>query len=147
MRGKQTISTGLRRLEGPGGFLEQPGGLHIRPTAEVRNFGRLEITATRHDEAASANMGVSVFLEKDVALGKVQFDHLRAGGIAAINEKAAKSSTAAATFLQASGSTPVREYRATPSSRASRNASVVRSRRAYPTTANGSGRSRSTTRL
>ena len=42
----------LALAEGDGGFLTRPGGLYIRPTAEVRNFGKLAITACNRDVEA-----------------------------------------------------------------------------------------------
>jgi len=88
----------LGMAEGDGGFLRQHGGLYIRPTAKVKNFGALAITSTTRDAAASASKGVSVFLEKAVDLGDVSFDYLRPGGIAAIDIETAKASAAGATF-------------------------------------------------
>jgi len=87
----------LTMAEGDGKFLNQAGGLYIRPTAEVRNFGCLSITAGNPDPKAS-NKGVSVFLEKPVDFGKVSIDYLRTGGIAATDPVAAKKALAAATF-------------------------------------------------
>ncbi len=91
----------LTMAEGDGTFLSQPGGLYIRPTAEVRNFGSLSITAGNPDSAA-ANKGVSIFLEnpaeKQVDFGQVSIDYLRAGGIAATEPAAARKASATATF-------------------------------------------------
>ncbi len=87
----------LTMAQGDGKFLNQPGGLYIRPTAEVRNFGVLSITAS-NPNTTSANKGVSIFLEKPVDLGKVNIDYLRAGGIAATDPAAAKKALATATF-------------------------------------------------
>ena len=84
--------------EGDGGFLRQYGGLYIRRTARVANFGKLAITSHKPGAKASANKGVSVFLEKTVDLGDVSFDYLRPGGIAAVDVKIAKVSAARATF-------------------------------------------------
>ncbi len=83
--------------EGDGKFLNQPGGLYIQPTAEVRNFGSLRITAQNPDRA-TANKGVSIFLEKQVDLGNVNIDCLRAGGIASTDPVAAKKALASAMF-------------------------------------------------
>jgi hypothetical protein len=82
---------------GDGKFLNQPGGLYIRSTAEVRNLGRLSITAG-NPEAKASGKGLSIFLEKSVDLGKVSIDYLRAGGVAATDQTAAKKALAAATF-------------------------------------------------
>jgi hypothetical protein len=82
---------------GDGGFLNQPGGLYISPTGEVRNFGRLSVTAGNPDAKAS-DKGFSIFLEKSVDFGKVSIDYLRAGGIAATDPAVAKKALAAATF-------------------------------------------------
>ena len=82
---------------GDGKFLNQIGGLYIRPTAEVRNFGRLSITAGNPDPKAS-DKGVSIFLEKSVDFGRVGIDYLRAGGIAATDPAAAAKALAEATF-------------------------------------------------
>ncbi|NQU25858.1 MAG: hypothetical protein HQ567_31605, partial [Candidatus Nealsonbacteria bacterium] len=87
----------LTAAEGDGTFLNQPGGLYIGPTAEVRNLGVLSITAGNPDETA-ANKGVSIFLENQVDLGKVSIDYLRAGGIASTDPTAARTALAAATF-------------------------------------------------
>ena len=87
----------LTLAEGDGAFLNQPGGLYIRPTAEVRNLGALSITAG-DPNTTSATRGVSIFLEKPVDLGKVSIDCLRAGGIAATDPAAAKKALASATF-------------------------------------------------
>jgi len=87
----------LTLAEGDGKFLSQGGGLYIRPTAEVRNFGTLSITGGSPDPKAS-NKGVSIFLEKAVDFGKVSIDYLRKGGIAASDPAAAKKAMAAATF-------------------------------------------------
>ncbi len=88
----------LGMAEGSGGFLTQQGGLYIRPTANVENFGKLAITAYRPAIEATAHKGVSVFLETTVDLGDVNFDYLRAGGVAAIDLKTAKASVTGATF-------------------------------------------------
>ena len=87
----------LTMAAGDGKFLNQPGGLYIRPTAEVRNLGVLSITAGNPDTKAS-NKGVSIFLEKSVDFGKVSIDYLRAGGIAATDPAGARKALAAATF-------------------------------------------------
>jgi len=87
----------LTMAQGDGKFLNQPGGLYILPTAEVRNLGVLSITAGKPDKTAP-NKGVSIFLEKQVDLGKVSIDYLRAGGIAATDPVAARKALAAATF-------------------------------------------------
>jgi len=87
----------LTMAEGDGTFLDQPGGLYICPTAEVRNFGCLSITAGNPDKAA-AGKGVSIFLENSVDLGKVSIDYLRAGGIAATDTAAAEKALSAAAF-------------------------------------------------
>ena len=93
----------LTAAEGDGTFLNQPGGLYIRPTAEVRNFGSLSITAGNPDTAEDPNTatptkGVSIFLEKQVDLGKVSIDYLRTGGIATTEPAAARKALATATF-------------------------------------------------
>ena len=90
----------LGMAEGDGGFLTQHGGLYIRGTAQVKNFGSLAITSYKRDAAASADKGVSVFLEKTVDLGEVSFDYLRPGGIAAMDVKTAKAAAAGATFAK-----------------------------------------------
>ncbi|MCP4375182.1 MAG: hypothetical protein GY794_03235 [bacterium] len=87
----------LTMSEGDGKFLNQLGGLYIRPTGKVSNFGSLSITAGNPDKAAP-NKGVSIFLESQVDLGKVSIDYIRAGGIAATAPSAAKKALAAATF-------------------------------------------------
>lgn len=87
----------LTAAEGDGKFLGQPGGLYIRPTAEVRNLGRLSVTA-KDTGTVTAGRGVSIFLEKQVDFGKVIIDGLRAGGIAATDIAAAKKAIASATF-------------------------------------------------
>jgi len=94
--GPAVIELGM--AEGDGGFLQQHGGLYIRDAAEVKNFGKLAITANRRDAAATANKGVSVFLAKAVDLGDVSFDYLRPGGIAAKGAEMGKSAVAGATF-------------------------------------------------
>ena len=68
----------LSMAEGDGGFLTQHGGLYIRPTAEVKNFGKLAITSCQGDATATTNKGVSIFLEKTVDLGDVSLDYLPA---------------------------------------------------------------------
>ncbi len=103
----------LTMAEGDGKFLNQPGGLYIGPTAEVRNLGALSITAGNPDtteankgeaiaadnpDTTAANKGVSIFLETPVDLGKVSIDYLRTGGIAATDPLAAKTALATATF-------------------------------------------------
>ena len=88
----------LGMAEGDGGFLRQHGGLYIRRTAKVKNFGSLAITSCKRDAGASANKGVSIFLERTVDLGDVIFDYLRPGGIAAVDVKTAKAAAAGATF-------------------------------------------------
>ncbi len=88
----------LGMAKGTGGFLTQHGGLYLRPSARVQNFGKLAITTFAPRTKASANKGVSVFLEKPVDLGDVHFDYLRPGGIAAVDLKAAMTSVAGATF-------------------------------------------------
>jgi len=90
------IELGL--AEGEGGFLQQHGGLYLRTTAEVKNFGKLAITANKRNAAATTNKGVSVFLEKAVDLGDVSFDYLRSGGIVATDVQAAKAVVAKAAF-------------------------------------------------
>jgi len=87
----------LTMAEGDGKFLNQPGGLYIQPTAEVRNFGTLSITA-KDPNTATTGKGVSIFLEKEVDLGKVRIDGLCAGGIAATDLTAAKKALASAMF-------------------------------------------------
>jgi len=87
----------LTLAAGDGQFLNQPGGLYIRPTADVRNLGRLSFTAG-NPKAKAPDKGLSIFLEKPVDLGKVSIDYLRAGGIAATDTVAAKKALAAATF-------------------------------------------------
>jgi len=87
----------LTAAEGDGKFLNQPGGLYIGPTAEVRNFGVLSITASDPDTTA-ANKGVSIFLEKPVDFGKASIDYLRAAGIVATDPVAAREGLASATF-------------------------------------------------
>jgi len=84
--------------QGKGGFLTQHGGLYIRRGARVANFCSLAITSYQTDVAASADKGVSVFLENTVDLGKVSFDYLRPGGIAAGSAKIAKASLVGAVF-------------------------------------------------
>jgi len=95
----------LTVAEGDGTFLNQPGGLYLGPTAEVRNDGRLSITAGHLDAATAdepeqptANKGVSIFLQSQVDLGPVNIDYLRAGGIAATDVAAAKKAMAGAEF-------------------------------------------------
>ncbi len=89
----------LGMAKGDGRFLSQHGGLYIRPTAEVRNFGKLSITAYNGDaNDAAADTGVSIFLEKAVDLGDVSIDYLRAGGVVAWDPQAARASLAKATF-------------------------------------------------
>jgi hypothetical protein len=87
----------LTPAAGDGGFLNQPGGLYILPTAEVRNSGRLSITAGNPDPK-TPDKGVSIFLETPVDFGKVSVDYLRAGGIASTDPAAAAKTFAAATF-------------------------------------------------
>jgi len=91
--------------EGDGGFLRQYGGLYIRRTAKVKNFGKLAITSHKPSAKASVKKGVSVFLEKTVDLGGVSFDYLRPGGIAAVDVKTAKASAAGAAFGEHCGAT------------------------------------------
>ncbi len=86
------------RPEGKGGFLTQHGGLYIRPSARVENFGRLAITSYHRDGPATSDKGISLFLETEVDLGDVSFDYLRTGGIAATDAKTAKAATAGASF-------------------------------------------------
>jgi len=88
----------LGMAKGNGGFLAQHGGLYIRPSARVKNFGMLAITSYKPGAKASADKGVSVFLGKTVSLGNVSFDFLRAGGIAAADNRTARASTAGAAF-------------------------------------------------
>ena len=88
----------LGMAEGDGGFLRQHGGLYIRRTARVANFGSLEVTAQRRDAVATADKGVSIFLEKSVNLGRARFDYLRPGGIAAVDLNTARASVAGAAF-------------------------------------------------
>ncbi|MBT3199490.1 MAG: hypothetical protein HN350_06195 [Phycisphaerales bacterium] len=90
------IELGLAK--GGGGFLAQHGGLYICPWATFKNFGRLAITSYDRQSPASADKGISLFLEKAVDLGDVSFDYLRAGGIVAIDKKAARAATAGASF-------------------------------------------------
>jgi hypothetical protein len=92
------IELGLAR--GDGGFLGQHGGLYIRPTAEVKNFGKLVIRAPNGAAKTKADTGVSVFLEKIVDFGEVSFDHLRPGGIVARDPLAARKALVDATFGQ-----------------------------------------------
>jgi hypothetical protein len=87
----------LTMSKGSGKFLDQPGGLYIRPTAEVRNLGSLSITAGDPNTAAADN-GISIFLERPVDLGKVSIDCLRAGGISATDPATAVKAVAGATF-------------------------------------------------
>ncbi|MBT3199837.1 MAG: hypothetical protein HN350_07965 [Phycisphaerales bacterium] len=87
----------LTPAAGDGGFLTQPGGLYILPTAEVQNFGRLSITAGSPDPKAPEK-GVSIFLEKAVDFGKVSIDYLRPGGVAASDPAAAAKALSGATF-------------------------------------------------
>jgi len=87
----------LTMTAGDGKFLNQSGGLYIRPTAEFRNFGSLVVTAGNPDPKASEK-GISIFLEKQVDFGKVSIDYLRAGGIAATDSAVAKKALADATF-------------------------------------------------
>jgi len=88
----------LGAARGSGGFLAQHGGLYIRSSARVRNFGKLAIRSCNPEAKASADEGVSIFLDKKVDFGEVSFDHLRAGGIAAADLKIARASVAAAEF-------------------------------------------------
>ncbi len=88
----------LTVADGPGGYLTQSGGLYIRPAAEVRNEGKLTITAPAGTAKAADAKGVSVFLERTVDLGNVYLDGLRRGGFAATNATIAKAATAGATF-------------------------------------------------
>jgi len=78
----------LTAAAGDGKFLNQPGGLYIRPTAEFHNFGSLVVTASNPDPRASEK-GVSIFLEKSVNFGMASIDYLRAGGIASTDPAAA----------------------------------------------------------
>ena len=87
----------LTMAHGDGGYLDQPGGLYIQPGGEVRNLGRLAITAGDPNTATATN-GVSIFLEAPVNFGKVTIDCLRAGGIAATDPASAKKAFADATF-------------------------------------------------
>jgi len=87
----------LTVAEGDGEFLNQPGGLYIQSGARVNNFGALSITAGNPEKTAP-NKGVSIFLESQADLGKVNVDYLRAGGIAATDPVAARKALAAATF-------------------------------------------------
>jgi len=75
----------LGMAKGEGGFLTQHGGLYIRPTASVKNYAGLAITACNGGAGASADTGASVFLEKAVDFGEVSFDYLRPGGIATVD--------------------------------------------------------------
>jgi len=88
----------LGMAEGNGGFLTQHGGLYIRPSGRLKNFGRLAITSYHRDSPAAANKGISVFLEKAVDLGDVSIDYLRTGRIVATDDKTAKASAARASF-------------------------------------------------
>jgi hypothetical protein len=88
----------LGQAKGSGGFLAQHGGLYIRPTAVVKNFGRLAITSYHRDSQATSDKGISLFLQKGVNLGEVSFDYLRAGGIVAIDDKTGKVAIAGASF-------------------------------------------------
>jgi len=88
----------LGQAKGPGGYLRQHGGLYIRPTAVVKNFGRLAITSYHRDSPAAADKGISLFLQKPVDLGEVSFDYLRAGGIVAIDDKTAQTAVAGSSF-------------------------------------------------
>ena len=88
----------LESASGSGRFLDQPGGLYLRPSAKVKNFGRLSITARDPNGPASADTGVSIFLEAPVDLGRADIDYLRAGGIVAADLAAAKTAVAQATF-------------------------------------------------
>jgi len=97
-QGDQSAVIELGMAEGDGGFLTQHGGLYIRPSARVENFGRLAITSYHRDSPATANKGVSLFLENDVELGDVSIDYLRTGGIVATDDKTAKAATARASF-------------------------------------------------
>ena len=90
------IELGMGR--GDGGFLTRHGGLYIRRGARIANFCGLAITSYQTDVAASADKGVSIFLEKTVDLGEVSFDYLRPGGIAATSIKIAKASVSGAVF-------------------------------------------------
>jgi len=83
---------------GDGRFLDQPGGLYLRPTAEVKNYGRLSITAFDPNGPATADTGVSIFMEKAVDLGEVSFDYLCPGGIVAKDPEATRAAMAKATF-------------------------------------------------
>jgi len=87
----------LTAAAGDGAFLNQPGGLYVQPTAEIRNHGELSVTAGNRDPTAE-NEGISVFLEKTVDFGKVTMDYLRPGGIAATDPDEAKRALSAATF-------------------------------------------------
>jgi hypothetical protein len=84
--------------KGDGGFLRQHGGLYIRSSAKVANYCGLAITASKPDTAATADKGVSVFLEKNVDLGEVSFDYLRPGGISGVDVKTAQAAAAKAAF-------------------------------------------------
>jgi len=85
--------------KGDGRFLSQQGGMYIRPGAEVKNFGKLSITACNADaNAATVEAGVSIFMEKVVDFGDVSIDYLRRGGIVAKDPEAARAALAKATF-------------------------------------------------
>jgi len=88
----------LGMAEGDGGFLRQHGGLYVRRTAQIKNFGTLSVTAYNAAAAAKADHGVSVYLERTVDFGDVSFDYLRAGGIAALDPEAAEKALSDATF-------------------------------------------------
>ena len=89
----------LVMAKGDGRFLSQQGGMYIRPGAEVKNFGKLSITACNADaNAATDEAGVSVFMAKAVDLGDVSIDYLRRGGIVAKDPEAARAALAKATF-------------------------------------------------
>jgi hypothetical protein len=95
---EQPAAIELGIAEEDGGFLTQHGGLYIRPSARVKNFGRLAITSYHRDSPATPDKGISLFLEKAVDLGDVSLDYLRAGGIVATDDKTAKAAVARASF-------------------------------------------------
>jgi hypothetical protein len=92
------VTLALCMAKGEGKFLTQPGGLYLRPTGEIKNTGRLVITAASPPGPAKADTGVSVFLEKPADFGDVTFDYLRAGGIVSRDPAAAKAALAKAAF-------------------------------------------------
>jgi len=106
------IELGLAK--GSGGFLAQHGGLYIRSSARIKNFGKLAVTSYDKQSNASGDKGVSIFLEKTIDLGDVSFDYLRAGGIAAADLKIAKATGSGAEFgkhCEANGEGLLSEYK------------------------------------